>query len=100
MIGQNAVLDRTEQRADHAEQEQRKEEHRHRMGDEADDRYQGNAELRELEPLRHYGFVVPVGEFAAETGEEEIRRDEHSRRESDQRLRRAAADLEQDQKDQ
>ena len=100
MVRQDAVLDRAEQRADHAEAEQRDEQDRHRMRDEAGDGDQRDADLGELEPLRHQRLVVAVGQLAAEPGQEEVRRDEHRRGERDQRFRRAAPDLEQDQEHQ
>ena len=52
------------------------------------DRDERDADLGELEPLRHHGLVIAVGDFAAERGQEEIRRDEHRRSERDQRIRR------------
>ena len=67
---------------------------------EADDRDDRDADLGELQPLRDHGLVVAVGDLAAERRQEEIRRDEHRRRERDQRFGRRAADLEQDQEHQ
>ena len=46
----------------------------------------GDADLGELEPLRHHRLVVAVGELAAERGEEEVGRDEDRGGERDQRL--------------
>ncbi len=100
MIRQDAVLDGAEQRADHAKAEQRDEQDGDRVRDESDDGDQRDADLGELEPLRHQRLVVAVGQFAAEPGEKEVRRDEHRRRQRDQRFRRAAPDLEQDQEHQ
>ncbi len=37
----------------------------------------GDDDLGEFQPLRHDRLVVAVGQFAAERGQEEIRRDEH-----------------------
>ena len=54
----------------------------------------------ELQPLRHDRLVVAVGDLAAERRQEEIRRDEHRRRERDEGFGRRAADLEQDQEHQ
>ena len=67
---------------------------------EADDRDDRDADLGELEPLRHHRLVVAVGELAAERRQEEVRRDEDRGRERDQRLGPGPADLEQDQEDQ
>jgi hypothetical protein len=100
VVGQDAVFDRTEQRRDHTEQEQRHEQHRHRVYGEAQHRDQRDADLGELEALRHHRLVVAVGELAAERREEEVGRDEDRGRERDERLGLGAADLEQDQKDQ
>ena len=81
MIGQDAVFDRAEQRGDHAEQEQREEQqHAAECSEEADDRQEGDADLDELQPLRHPGLVEAVGDLAAERRQEEERRDEHRRR--------------------
>ena len=49
MIGQNAVFDRAEQRADHAEAGQRNEQNNQRMGNESD---HGNRRDADLESLR------------------------------------------------
>src|SRR6476620_5061783 len=100
MIGQDAVLDRTEQRGDHAEQEQRDEQQQHRMNAESEHREEGNADLSELEPPRHHRLVVAIREFAAERGQKEIRRDENRGGKRDQRLGVGASDVEQNEKDQ
>ena len=100
MIGQDAVLDRTEQRGDHAEQEQRDEQQQHRMNAEAEHRDEGNADLSELEPPRHHRLVVAIREFAAERGQKEIGRDENRGGERDQRFCVGAPDVEQNEKDQ
>ena len=52
------------------------------------DRDDGDADLGELQPLRHHRLVVAVGELAAERGQKEIRRDEDRGGERDQRLAR------------
>ena len=88
MVGQNAVFDRPEQRADHPEQEQREEQDRHRMEREASDRDDRDADLGELEPLGDPGLVETVRDLAAQRREEEIRRDEYRRR---QRVSASAA---------
>ena len=76
--GQDAVFDRAEQRADHAEAEQRDEQDRHRVHDRSRrSRSRDDADLGELQPLRDDGLVVAVGHLAAERRQEEIRRDEH-----------------------
>ena len=80
MIGQDAVFDRTEQRRDHAEQEQRDEQQRDRVQQEADHREERDADLDELEPLRHQRLVEAVGDLAAERRQEEERCDEHRAR--------------------
>ncbi len=54
---------------------------------------QGDADLGELEPLRHHRLVVAVGEFAPERGEEEIGRDEDRGGERDQRVGVGAPDV-------
>ena len=50
------------------------------------DRDRGDADLGELEPLRHHRLVVAVGELAAERGQKEIGRDEDRGGERDQRF--------------
>ena len=52
-VGQDAVFDRAELRADHAEREQRHEQQRHRMHHKADDGDDRDADLGKLQPLRH-----------------------------------------------
>ena len=75
MVGQDAVLDRAEQRRDHAEQEQRDEQDRSTECEpEADDRDRGDRDLGELDALRHQRLVEAVGHLAAEPGQEEERR--------------------------
>ena len=97
MIGQNAVFDRTEQRADHAEAEQRNEQNRQRkdwrltgsftrMNHEADHRDRSNADFDELQALRHHRLVIAVGDLTAERRQKEIGRDEDRARERDQRF--------------
>ena len=100
MVGKNAVLDRAEQRSDHAEQKQRHEQHRYRMHGEAEHCDEGNADLGEFEPPRHHRLVVAVRQFAAERGQKEIGRDEDRGGKGDQRLRVRAADVEENEKDQ
>ena len=56
------------------------------MESEAGDSDRGDADLGELQPLRHQGLVVAVGELAAEAGQEEERRDERRAGERDQGL--------------
>ena len=86
MIGQNAVFDRTEQRADHAEAEQRNEQNGQgndrcltgifaRMNHKADDRDRRDADLDELQALRHHRLVVAVGDLdrRAPTGRSRVR---------------------------
>ena len=84
MVGQDAVFDRPEQRRDHAEQKHRDEQQDQRMERKARDRNAGDADLGELEALGDEGFVVAVGELAAEPGEEEERRDQRRAGERDQ----------------
>ena len=46
MVRQDAVFDRTEQRRDHAEQEQRDKQQQHRVQEEADHRQNGDSQSR------------------------------------------------------
>src|SRR5262249_49280075 len=100
MVGEDAVLDRAEQRGDDAEQEQRDEQQQHRMQAEADDGDERKADLGKLEPLGHPGLVVPGGKLAAERRQKKVGRDEDRGGERNQRLRVRAADMEQKQKNQ
>ena len=56
------------------------------MESEAGDSDRGDGDLGELEPLRHQGLVVAVGELAAEPGQEEERGDQRRASERDQGL--------------
>ena len=76
-VRQDAVFDRTKQRADHAEACQRHEQHRQRMHPEAEHRDDGDADFGELEPLSDDGLVEAVGDLAAKRGQYEIGGDEH-----------------------
>ena len=100
MVGQDAVFDRAEQRGDHAEQEQRDEQHRHGMQAESEHRDERNPDFRKFQPLCHDRLVESVGKLTAQRGEKEVGRNENRGRERDQRLGVGAADLEQDQEDQ
>ena len=62
--GQDAVLDRTKQRSDDAEQKQYEEQERHRMQAEAQHRDEGDSDLGKFEPLGDRRLVVAVGELA------------------------------------
>ena len=66
MIGQDAVFDRPEQRAQHAVAAERHEQNRHRMQRIAGKRQAGDKNLDEFDDLRHPRLVVAVGDFAAE----------------------------------
>src|SRR6185503_797385 len=99
MIGQDAVFERPEQRRQHAEAGERREQNRQRGARIADDGDGGDEDLGELQPLRHARLVVAVGEFAAERRQEKERRDEYRARQRDQRLG-VGTPAEQDEKDQ
>ena len=58
------------------------------MHPEAEHRDEGDADLRELEALGDQGLVEPVGDLAADRGQEEIGRDEDRGRQRDERLGR------------
>jgi len=58
------------------------------------------ADLDELDALRHQRLVVAVGEFAAETRQEEERRDQRGAGNRDQHFGIRTGDLEQDDEDQ
>ena len=100
MVGENAVFDRPEQRRDHAEQEQRKEQHGYRMQGKAEHGNKGDCDLRKLEPLRHHRLVVAVGKLAAERRQKKVGRDEDGSRQRDERFGVRASDLEENEKDQ
>ncbi len=100
MVGQDAVLDRTEQGGDDAEQEQCEEQEIDRVGGETDDGDERHADLGELEPPRHDRLVVAVGKLAAQGRQEEVRRDENGGRQRDQRFSLGAPDVKKDEKDQ
>ena len=53
----------------HAEQKQREEQERDRMQPEAGDRDGGDADLDQLQSLRHQRLVEAVGDLAAERGQ-------------------------------
>src|SRR5208282_6018083 len=95
MVGQDTVLDRAEQRGDHAEQKYRNKKENERMEGETRDGERGDADLRELQALRHERLVVAVGELAAESREKEERRDQRRAGKRDQCFRVGARDLEQ-----
>jgi hypothetical protein len=109
MIGQNAVFDRAEQRADHAEPEQGNEQNDQRndrwltgifagMDHKTKDRDRGDADLDEFQTPCHHRLVVAVSDLAAERRQEEVRRDEDRTRERNERLA-AGPHMEQDQED-
>ena len=100
MVGQDAVFDRAEQRGDGPEQEHGEEQKSQRMESEAGDSDRGDGDLGELEPLRHQGLVVAVGELAAEAGQEKERGDQRRASERDQGFGIGARNLEQDDEDQ
>ena len=84
MVGQDAVFDRPEQRSDHAVQDDGDEQQHDRVDGETGNRNGGDEDLRKLQPLRHQGLVVAVGEFAAEPREKEERRDQRGTGKRDQ----------------
>ena len=86
MVGQDAVFDRAEQRSDHRRTEQRHEQQHSEWTAKPTTATRGDADLGEFQPLRHQRLVVAVGEFAAEAGEEEERRDQRRAGKRDQRL--------------
>ena len=69
------------------------------MQHEARDRDQCDADFDELQPLCDQRLVVAVGDFAAERGQEEIRRDENGTGKRDQRPAILTDQLVQNQKD-
>ena len=99
MVGQDTVLDRAEQRGDHAEQKHRNEKQDERMEGETCYGERGNADLGELQALRHERLVVAVGEFAAESRKKEERRNQRCAGQRDQCFRVGTRDLEQNDED-
>src|SRR6516225_10001093 len=97
MIGKDAVFDRPEQRADHAEQKQRQEQQWQRVQLEPGDGDARRADFGELQPSRHQRLVEAISELAAEGRQQKKRRDKNAARQCHQRLGCLAADLEQDQ---
>ena len=91
MIRQNAVFDRTEQRADHAEPNSATNRTGTECSTEAEHRDRGDADLDELQALRHHRLVVAVGDLTAERRQEEEGRDEDRARKRDQRFALAVA---------
>ena len=69
------------------------------MDGETRDGESGDADLGELQALRHERLVVAVGEFAAESREQEERRDQRRAGKRDQCFRVRARDLEQNDED-
>ena len=100
VVGQDAVLDRSEQRSDRPVHADGNEQQRDRVEGKAGDRKRGNADLDEFQTLRHQSLVETVCEFAADTGKEEERSDQRGAGKRDQRLGVAAGDVEQNEKDQ
>ena len=98
-VGQDAVLDRPEQRRERSEQQHRDEQQRKRMEGEAGDGEHRGADLGELDALRDEGLVVAVGKLAAEPGQKEERRDQRRAGERDQRRRIGAGGFEQNDED-
>ena len=97
MVGQDAVFDRPEQRSERAKQKQRDKKKNKRVERKPRNREHGNADLHELDALRHPGFVVAVGELTAEPRQKEVRRDEDRGSELNQNSGIGAGDMEQDQ---
>src|SRR5579883_3419984 len=103
MVGQDAVLDRTEQCSDDAEPEQRDEERDDRVFDrmhpqqQSDHRDAGDEDLGELQPFRNHGLVVAVRHLPAQSRKNEVREDEDGGRELNEGPRALARKLEDDQ---
>ena len=100
VVRQDAVLDRAEQRRDHAEQKQRREQDRDRVQPEADDAEAATPISASFTHLRDDRLVEAVGDLAAQPRQEEERADEHRRRQRHQRLAVTDARREQDQEHQ
>ena len=81
LIGPNSERDDAEQ--EQRDEQERSTECRRRSRSTA---MSGDADLGELEALRHHRLVVAVGELAAERGKEEVGRDEDRGGERDQRV--------------
>ena len=97
VIGQDAVLDRAEQRRDAAKPEQGDIEQHQRRQNEPCGGDHLHAELCELQPPRDESLVVRIGDFASEGGKRDRRQDEHHRRDQDFRAAVLRAEAEQDQ---
>ena len=100
MVRKDAVFDRAEERGDHAEQEERREQDRYRLQPIAGDRDTRDRDLDELDALRHDRLVEAVRHLAPEAGEEEERADEDRGGERDERAGIGDRGREQDQEDQ
>ncbi|CDX61376.1 hypothetical protein MPL1032_390012 [Mesorhizobium plurifarium] len=66
MIGQDAVFDRSEQRRDDAEHQERRHQHRDRGQRDADDGEAGRGDLGEFQPTCDERLVEAVGDLAAQ----------------------------------
>src|SRR5215471_19115564 len=75
-VRQDAVFDRAEQRRKRSEHEHRNKQQRQGVKSEAGDRDDSGAELGELDALGDEGFVVAVGELAAQSRQKEKRRNQ------------------------
>jgi hypothetical protein len=99
MIRQNAVLDRSEQRANHSEQEQRQKQQQQRVQLEAGDSDRRGADLGELEAARHRRLIEAIRELSVQRPTAEKRRDKDAPRQGHEHLACLTADPEQDQQD-
>ena len=100
VVRENAVFDRSEQRAGHAEQGQRGQERRYILEIEARRREAGDADFRDAEPAGDDRLVEFVGHLAGDAGEQEEGRDENGARERHERGALGSADLREDQQHQ
>ena len=87
VVWQDAVFDRAEQGRQRAEGKQCHEQDRDALQQEADDRDDGGAKLRQLDPLGEIGLVEPIRQFATEPREEEEGCDEEGAGQGDERIR-------------
>ena len=97
MVGQNAVFDRTEQRRDAPEPEQRHIEKGERREDESRRCDHLHADFRQLEPASHERLVVRIGDLASERRERDGRQNEDHRGEENLQAAVLPAEAEEDQ---
>src|SRR5262249_37817795 len=97
----NPILDRSEKRSDGPEQKHGDVENRERgcfvterIEPEPDNGNESNSDFHELETLRDTRFVEAVGHLAAESGQEEVRRNDRCRHELGQSIGGRTGNLE------